>query len=168
MGRIGEIIFIKNKFLRQENYMNYSTDKEKKEIIKKFTPKSPVLRNLTLAFLFGGFICSFGELLFELYEYYLKDQRLCGTLVSLSLITLASLLTLFGVFDSIARYAGAGTLVPITGFSNAVVSEAMDSKSEGLVLGVGAKIFTVAGPVILFGISAGVLYGLIYFIAKSL
>ena len=88
--------------------------------------------------------------------------------MSLSLITLASLLTLLGVFDSIARYAGAGTLVPITGFSNAVVSEAMDSKSEGLVLGVGAKIFTVAGPVILFGISAGVLYGLIYFIAKSL
>ena len=146
--------------------MNYSTDKEKKEIIKKHTPPSPHLRNCILAFLFGGLVCLLGELLYEVYFYLISDKEVSSSLVSLSLITLAALLTLFGVFDSIARYAGAGTLVPITGFSNAVVSEAMDSKSEGYVLGVGAKIYTVAGPVILFGISAGVLYGLIYFIVK--
>lgn len=144
--------------------MNYSTDKEKKEIIKRYTPPSPHLRNCILAFLFGGLVCCLGELLYEVYFYFISDKETSALLVSLSLITLAALLTLFGVFDNIARYAGAGTLVPITGFSNAVVSEAMDSKSEGYVLGVGAKIYTVAGPVILFGLSAGVLYGIIYFI----
>lgn len=89
-------------------------------------------------------------------------------MVTITMIVLAALLTAFGLFDKIARYAGAGTLVPVTGFSNAVVSEAMDAKSEGFILGVGAKIYTVAGPVILFGITSGVVYGVIYYLFNQI
>ena len=117
-----------------------------------------------MAFLFGGAICVLGELLGTLFSNLGADKKLSGTLVSISLIFLAALLTAFGIFDKIARVAGAGTLVPVTGFSNAVVSEAIDSKSEGYVLGVGAKIYTVAGPVILYGILSGAIYGIIYYI----
>ena len=99
-----------------------------------------------------------------LYTELGANEKNAGILVTVTLILIAALLTGLGLFDKIARYAGAGTLVPVTGFSNAVVSEAMDAKSEGYVLGVGAKIYTVAGPVILFGISSGVLYGIIYYI----
>ena len=91
-----------------------------------------------------------------------------GTLTTITVIFIASLLTGLGVFDMIAKHAGAGTLVPVTGFSNAVTSQAMDAKSEGIILGVGAKIFTVAGPVILFGIASGVVYGIVYFMVISL
>lgn len=147
--------------------MDISSEKGKKKLIKRYTPKSKHFKNISLAFLFGGFLCGVGEGLRSLYLYLGAKADIALTLVSLSLILLAALLTLFGVFDKIARLAGAGTLVPITGFSNAVVSEAMDSKSEGFVLGVGSKIFTVAGPVILFGISSGVIYGLIYYIVKE-
>ena len=94
------------------------------------------------------------------------DEGKTATLITLILIFIGSVLTGFGVFDRITRHAGAGTLVPVTGFSNAVTSEAMDSESEGVVLGVGAKIFTVAGPVILFGIASGVVYGIVYFLWK--
>jgi stage V sporulation protein AC len=146
--------------------MKISTNSEKSKIIDKYTPKSKHFRNTSLAFLFGGYLCLLGEALFLIFEKFNISEKDSLTLTSLSLITLAALLTLFGVFDMIAKYAGAGTLVPITGFSNAVVSEAMDAKSEGYVLGVGAKIFTVSGPVILFGISAGVIYGFIYFLMK--
>ena len=100
----------------------------------------------------------------EAYIYFGMNEKDALTLVGVTLILLASLLTALGLFDRIARYAGAGTLVPITGFSNSVTSQALDAKSEGLILGVGAKIFTVAGPVILYGIASGVLYGIIYFI----
>lgn len=148
--------------------MKISTNSEKSKIIDKYTPKSKHFRNTSLAFLFGGYLCLLGEALFLIFEKFNISEKDSLTLTSLSLITLAALLTLFGVFDMIAKYAGAGTLVPITGFSNAVVSEAMDAKSEGYVLGVGAKIFTVSGPVILFGISAGVIYGIIYFLMKIL
>lgn len=137
--------------------------KEKQSIIKKYSPGSTILKNSTLAFLFGGAICVLGELLGWLYSYLGADKKLSGTLVTVSLILLAAVLTSIGVFDKIARIAGAGTLVPVTGFSNAVVSEAMDAKSEGYVLGVGAKIYTVAGPVILYGILSGVIYGVIYY-----
>lgn len=109
-------------------------------------------------------ICVIGELIKNLYIYLGADSDTAGTLTTVTLIFIASLLTGFGVFDSIARHAGAGTLVPVTGFSNAVTSEAMDSGSEGIILGVGAKIFTVAGPVILFGLASGVVYGIIYFL----
>lgn len=136
----------------------------KREIIKRFSPKTRFVKNGLLAFIFGGVICICAELLRILYTSFGMADKDALTLVSVTLIIIASLLTAFGVFDKIARHAGAGTLVPITGFSNAVTSQALDAKSEGIVLGVGAKIFTVAGPVILFGISSGVIYGIIYFI----
>lgn len=138
----------------------------KKQLIKKHSPGSPIPKNSALAFIFGGLICVVGELLSMLFSSLGLDEKTTGILVTVSLIFAAALLTALGIFDKIARFAGAGTLVPVTGFSNAVVSEAMDSKSEGYVLGVGAKIYTVAGPVILFGLMSGVLYGIIYFITS--
>ena len=137
---------------------------EKQRLIKKHSPHTGLLKNSALAFLFGGIICGLGEALFHLYFYFIKDQKISSTLVTLTFILVASVLTAIGIFDKIARHAGAGTLVPVTGFSNAVTSEAMDSESEGAVLGVGSKIFTVAGPVILYGITAGVIYGVVYFL----
>ena len=137
---------------------------DKKELIKKHSGKSPLLKNISLAFLFGGIICVIGQLLFYLYNYLLSDEKTAWTLVTVTIILVAATLTALGVFDDLARRAGAGTLVPVSGFSNAVVSEAMDSSYEGYILGVGAKIFTVAGPVILFGILSGVLYGVIYYL----
>lgn len=142
------------------------TTEEKKLLINKHAPHSPLFKNSALAFLFGGIICLMGEGLFALYSYLGADKNLAGALVTATLILAAALLTALGVFDKIAKRAGAGTLVPVTGFSNAVVSEAMDSANEGYVLGVGAKIFTVAGPVILFGLASGVIYGIIYYIVK--
>ena len=136
----------------------------KKQLIEKYSPGSRLLRNSSLAFLFGGSIAVIGEILRLAYLSLGADEELSGTLVSISLIGLAAIITGIGLFDRLARYSGAGTLVPITGFSNAVVSEAMDSSSEGYVLGVGAKIFTVAGPVILYGITAGAIYGVIYYV----
>ena len=138
----------------------------KKKLIKKHSPKSPLLKNSLLAFFFGGLISVIGELFLSLYYFLTSDKELSGILVTLTLIFIASLLTALGVFDRIGRVAGAGTLVPVTGFSNSVVSEAMDSRSEGMILGVGSKIFTVAGPVILYGIFSGVLYGVIYYLTK--
>ena len=140
----------------------------KKELIKKHSPSSTFFKNSSFAFLFGGGICAFGQALLVLFSYLGCDKKLASTLVTVTLIFIASLLTAIGVFDKIARVAGAGTLVPVTGFSNAVTSEALDSKSEGFILGVGAKIFTVAGPVILFGLFSGTLYGVIYYFAKLL
>lgn len=148
--------------------MDIYTTKGKQEIINRFTPKTKVFKNCILAFITGGLICTFGEVLRRVYVSagILDEDAL--SLVSVTLIVIASLLTAFGVFDRIARFAGAGTLVPITGFSNAVSSQAIDARSEGFVLGVGAKIFTVAGPVILYGITAGVIYGIILFVVNSL
>ena len=136
----------------------------KKEIIKSFTPKTKLFKNSSLAFLFGGAISLAAELLKGLFLSIGLSEKNAPTAVGMTLIVVASILTALGLFDGIARYAGAGTLVPITGFSNAVTSQALDAKSEGMVLGVGAKIFTVAGPVILYGISSGIIYGLAYFI----
>ena len=137
---------------------------EKKELIKKYSPGSTILKNSLLAFIFGGAICLIGELILGLYVNMGADEKSASTLMTVTLIFIAALLTGLGIFDKIAKHAGAGTLVPVTGFANAVVSEAMDAKNEGYVLGVGAKIFTVAGPVILFGILSGVVYGVIYFL----
>ena len=138
-----------------------------KETIKKHTPPSPVLKNALFAFLFGGSICLFGEILASLFVKFGFAEKDAYTLVTVILIFIAAILTGFGVFDKIARYAGAGTLVPVTGFANAVVSPAIDTKSEGFILGVGAKIFTVAGPVILYGVLSGAFVGFIYYIIGS-
>ena len=139
-------------------------DYNKATLIKKYSPSSNVLKNTSLAFIMGGAICTLGQFLLNLYQALGADEALSGTLVAISLIGLAAIVTGLGFFDRIAKHVGAGTLVPITGFSNAVVSEAMDSSSEGYVLGVGAKIFTVAGPVILYGIAAGAIWGVIYYL----
>ncbi len=137
---------------------------DKKGIIKRNSGRSPLIKDILLAFLVGGAVCVLGQLLFFLYNYMGADEKTAWMLVTVSIIFIAATLTALGVFDDIARRAGAGTLVPVSGFSNAVVSEAMDSSYEGYILGVGAKIFTVAGPVILFGILSGVLYGLVYYL----
>lgn len=140
-----------------------------KEQYKKFAsahaPKSPIVKDCALAFLVGGAICTIAQGLTQLYSL-IPDISLdtASTLTSVTLIFIAVLLTGFGVFDNIAKHAGAGTLVPITGFANSVASPAIDSRAEGYVLGVGAKIFTVCGPVILYGTFAGAVYGVIYWI----
>ena len=142
------------------------TKEEKKQLIEKYSPKSPVLKNCLFAFFVGGAVCLLGEaFLTGLVSLGIKNEDALPIVTS-TLILLAAILTALGIFDRIAKRAGAGTLLPVTGFSNAVVSEAMDSASEGLVLGVGAKIFTVAGPVILFGTASGVLYGTIYYLVS--
>lgn len=144
--------------------MDIYTTEGKKEIIKQFSPKTRVIKNSAFAFIFGGFISLSAELLRSLFISLGASEKDALTLVGVTLILFASLLTALGIFDKIARYAGAGTLVPITGFSNAVTSQALDARSEGMVLGVGSKIFTVAGPVILYGVTSGAVYGIVYFI----
>ena len=142
-----------------------------KETYKKFAdahaPHSPVGKNCLFAFLFGGTICTLAQGILDLF---LKgcglEREDAATLTSVTLILLAVVLTGLGFFDRIAKIAGAGTLVPITGFANSVVSPAIDSHAEGLVLGVGAKIFTVAGPVLLYGTLAGFVYGVIYWLCE--
>ena len=142
-----------------------------KKIYKKYVtahaPKSPIVKDCVCAFLVGGGICCAAEGLNHLYERVFSLMKEdAGTLTSVTLVFIAILFTGIGWFDSIAKHAGAGTLVPITGFANAVASPAIDSKSEGLVLGVGAKIFTVAGPVLLYGTVAGAIYGVFYYFAR--
>ncbi len=143
-------------------------EKDKRAIIKKCTPKSRVVKNTLTAFLVGGGICLFAELLRRLYIYLGTGEEEGSILATLSVILVGGICTAFGFFDRLARHAGAGTLVPITGFSNSIVSSAIDSVSEGYILGVGAKIFTVAGPVIFYAAVSGVVYGLIYFILTSI
>lgn len=130
-------------------------------------PRSPIGKNCLWAFFVGGSICTVGQVLKDVFQNLCSfDEETAGTLTSASLILTAVILTALGVFDNIAKHAGAGTLVPITGFANAVVSPAIDSHAEGLVLGVGAKIFTVAGPVLLYGTFAGFIYGVIYWLCE--
>lgn len=133
-------------------------------MVKKASPNSPKLKNLTFAFLIGGLICTIGQGFFNLYLMLNLKEETAKILVPVTLVFITAVLTGLGVFDNIAKLAGAGTLVPITGFANAVVSPAVEFKNEGFVLGVGANIFKIAGPVIAFGISAGVVYGVIYWI----
>lgn len=139
-----------------------------KQTYKKYAearaPKTPTAKNCVWAFLSGGSICLAAEGLKNLYRFAGMTQDDAGTLTSITLVFVAVLLTGLGVFDKIAKHAGAGTLVPITGFANAVASPAIDSKGEGMVLGVGAKIFTVAGPVLLYGTFAGAIYGVAYWL----
>ncbi len=142
--------------LGKEDYKAYA---------KAHAPKSPILKNCIKAFLIGGLICTVSQGLRELYMYIWDfEVSDASALASVTLAEMAIILTALGVFDKIAKHAGAGTLVPITGFANAVASPSIDSKAEGFVLGVGVKIFSVAGPVLLYGTLAGMLYGLIYYI----
>ena len=140
---------------------------EYKKLVKRHSPKSPILKNAFFAFLIGGLICFIGEWLAFLYRYLGANEEKSYVLVTVTYIVLASLATGLGFFDKIARHGGAGTLLPVTGFSNAVTSAAIDTRSEGYIAGVGSKIFTVAGPVILYSTVAGTAYGLIYYIYKT-
>ncbi len=137
------------------------TNKEYSAYVSSKAKPSPVWKDLIWAFLVGGAICTLGQGLMDLYRYMGLSETAAGTATSVTLIFLAALFTGLGWFDSLAKRAGAGTLVPITGFANAVVSPALEFKSEGLVMGVAAKMFTIAGPVLVFGISASVLYGVV-------
>ena len=139
-----------------------------KKRIKAHTPPSSLIKDSFRAFVFGGAICTLGELIATFYSYLGAKTEDAYTLMTVTLIFVAALLTGLGVFDNIAKYAGAGTLVPVTGFANSVVSPAIDNRSEGLVLGVGAKIFTVAGPVILYATLSGTAFGVIYYITRLL
>ena len=130
-------------------------------LVKENEPPSPMGKNMLWAFLVGGGICTLGQALFNFFQSRGLDQEQAGTAVSLTLIFLTAVLTGLGVFDMLAKHAGAGTLVPITGFANAVVSPAVEFKTEGFVTGTATKLFQVAGPVLVFGISASVVYGLI-------
>lgn len=137
------------------------TGQEYKKMNQRTSPKSPLLKNCIMAFLIGGLICALGQIITNLTQNAgldMKDARLVG---SISLIAASAILTAFDVYDNIAKHAGAGTLVPITGFANSIVSPAIEYKSEGLVLGLAAKMFTIAGPVLVYGITASILYGLI-------
>lgn len=138
--------------------------KSYQKFAKNHAPKSPILRDCVCAFLVGGLICTFAEGLYHLYLFLKLPEDTVKILVPCTLIFLAAFFTGIGIFDDIARFAGAGTLVPITGFANAMASPAIDDKSEGLVMGVGAKMFTIAGPVIVYGVLTSVLYGVIYWI----
>ena len=134
------------------------------KMVKKASPPSPNVKNFIWAYTVGGLICVIGQLFTEMYTVLDLPEKSVKTAVPVTLIFIASLLTGIGVFDKIAKHAGAGTIVPITGFSNAVTSPAIEFKSEGFVLGVGAKMFTIAGPVIVYGVVASVLYGVIYWV----
>ena len=135
--------------------------------VKKMAPKSPVVKNTALAFLVGGAICSLGQLIQNGYLRQGLDPTDAGTATAVTLIFLSALATGLGGYQRLARFAGAGTLVPITGFANAVVSPAIDFKSEGFVTGMAAKMFLVAGPVIVFGTLASVVYGVILQLSAS-
>lgn len=140
------------------------TNKEYNDYVKAKAKPSPLLKDCLWAFCVGGLICTMGQALNGLYQNWGVSREDAGTWVSVTLVFLASLLTGLGVFDDIARRAGAGTLVPITGFSNAMVSPALEFKSEGFVTGTAVKLFTIAGPVLVFGISASVVYGVILWV----
>lgn len=140
---------------------NMISNKEYDKLVKKYSHKSPMLLDCVKAFFIGGLICSIGQGFQNLYQYLGMNKDNAGSLVSVTLIFLGILLTFFGWYDNIAKHGGAGTLVPITGFANSIAAPAIEFKSEGLVLGLGVKMFVIAGPVLVYGISASVVCGLI-------
>lgn len=147
----------------------YFSEREKKEF-RKFAddhaPKRKLSVDLCLSFLIGGAICTAGQGLFALYSRFIPEEDTVRTLVSVTLIFLSCLFTGIGLYDSLAKHAGAGTLVPITGFANAVCSPAIDSRAEGFILGVASKMFVIAGPVIVYGCTASVIYGVVYYFVR--
>ena len=140
------------------------TEREYGKLVSEAAPKSPMWKDCLKAFLIGGFICLLGQLAINGYQALGLEEKDASTAASMSLVALSALLTGLSLYDNIAKHAGAGTLVPITGFANAIAAPAIEFKTEGFILGVGAKIFQIAGPVIVYGVSASVIYGLIYWI----
>ncbi len=139
------------------------TDKEYDKLVKEMSPKSPMGKDCVMAFVVGGLICALGQFLLNFYGKWL-DKEAAATAECMTLVALSALLTGLSLYDDIAKHAGAGTLVPITGFANSVAAPAVEFQTEGMILGTAAKMFTIAGPVIVYGVSASVVYGLIYWI----
>lgn len=145
-----------------------NTNKEYQDFVNTKSPNSPILKNCFNSFWVGGLICSIGQVIMEFCKYRGFNIETSSTIVSISLIFLSAFLTALNLFNKIGKFAGAGSLIPITGFANSIVSPAMEYKAEGYVMGVGAKMFTVAGPVLVYGISTSVLVGFAYFIFNGL
>lgn len=144
-----------------------NTPKEYQDFVNKKSPNSPILKNCFNAFFIGGLICTVGQIILNICKNRGFYTQISGTIVSISLIALSAFLTSLNIFNKIGKVAGAGSLVPITGFANSIVSPAMEYKSEGYIMGVGGKMFTVAGPVLVFGISTSILVGIIYLIFNT-
>ena len=140
------------------------TEKEYAKLVKDLSPKSPIWKDCINAFWIGGLICTIGQAILNGYLALGLEKEDASTAMSMTLVFLSALLTGLSLYDNIAKHAGAGTLVPITGFANAISAPAVEFKTEGFILGVGAKMFTIAGPVIVYGVSASVVYGLIYWL----
>ena len=138
-----------------------NTQKQYDKIVKEKSPNSPILKDCFNAFWVGGLICSIGQIILDFCIFKGMDATLASTVVSIALIAISALLTSLNIFNRIGKFAGAGSLVPITGFANSIVSPAIEYKSEGYVMGVGGKMFTVAGPVLVFGISTSIIIGII-------
>ena len=147
-----------SKLKNKEEYSKYVDSK---------VPPSPILLNIFKAFMVGGFICSLGQVIFEICTLRSIPEDISYTIVSISLIAMSAFLTSINIFNKLGKFAGAGTLIPITGFANSIVSPAIEYKSEGYVMGVGAKMFTVAGPVLVYGISTSILVGIVYLIFNT-
>ena len=140
------------------------TEKQYGALVARMAPKSPMWRDCLNAFWIGGLICVVGQIFTNCYGAWGLEKQDAGTAASMTLVALSALLTGLSVYDDIAKHAGAGTLVPITGFANAIAASAVEFKTEGFVLGVGAKMFTIAGPVIVYGLAASVVYGFIFWL----
>ena len=140
------------------------TEQEYGKLVKQMSPKSPIWKDCLGAFIIGGLICTLGQAFMNIYDAVGLNKTNAGTATCISLIFLSALLTGFSLYDNIAKFAGAGTLVPITGFANSIAAPAVEFKTEGFILGVGAKMYTIAGPVILYGTVASVIYGVVYWI----
>ena len=145
-----------------------NTNKEYQEYVEQKSPNAPILKNCFNSFWVGGLICAIGQVIMEVCKYRGLDTEMSATIVSISLIFLSAFLTALNLFNKIGKFAGAGSLVPITGFANSIVSPSMEYKSEGYVMGVGAKMFTVAGPVLVYGISTSILVGIAYLIFNGI
>ena len=144
------------------------TEKQYDRLVKELSPRSPSWRDCLWAFCAGGGICVLGQVFIQWYTSLGLEKSDASGAASMTLVVIAALLTGIGIFDDIAKHAGAGTLVPITGFANAIAAPAVEFQTEGFILGVGAKMFTIAGPVIVYGVSASVVYGLIYWLTMHL
>lgn len=140
------------------------TEKEYEKLVEEISPKSPVGKDCLSAFLVGGIICAIGQFFINFYTNLGLEKDMASAAASMTLVVISAILTGLSLYDNIAKHAGAGTLVPITGFANAIAAPAIEFKTEGFILGVGAKMFTIAGPVIVYGLAASVVYGFIYWI----
>lgn len=141
--------------------------KQYQNYVEKKSPNSPILKNCFNAFWVGGLICSIGQIILDVCKSKGLDMQISSTIVSIILIGISAFFTGLNIFNKIGKFAGAGSLIPITGFANSIVSPAMEYKSEGYVMGVGGKMFTVAGPVLVFGISASIIVGIVYLIFNT-